>query len=77
MAGVQSEESVSSGKQSVGSHYEDPLEHDERLLESYTKIWESYSEQDCNLRGNHSSLLYQQKVMSKSPILSHSTPFCN
>lgn len=65
----------------MGSHSEDPLENDERLLESYTKIWESFSSSEkgeYSLRaGNqHSSLFYHQKVMSKSPILSHSTPFC-
>jgi hypothetical protein len=73
-------EEVVSSKQSVGSHYEDPLMHDESLLESYTKIWESFTnERDYNLRDDHhqSSLFAQPKTLSKSPILSHSTPFCN
>lgn len=46
--------------------YEDPLMGDEGLLESYTKIWKSFNEKDLSL----------QKV-SKSPNLSHSSPFCN
>lgn len=36
------EEAISS-KHSVESFSEDPLIHDEVLLESYTKIWESFS----------------------------------
>jgi len=47
------EEAVSS-KHSVESFYEDPLMHDEGLLESYTKIWESFSnERDCNSSRDH------------------------
>lgn len=38
-----------SSKHSVGSYYEDPLMHDEGLLESYTKIWESFPEKDYTL----------------------------
>lgn len=53
VVGAQFEEAVSS-KQSVGSHYEDPLMHDDSLLESYTKIWESFS----NERELNQSSLY-------------------
>ncbi|CDW72120.1 UNKNOWN [Stylonychia lemnae] len=48
------------------TQYEDPLFDDEGLLESYTKIWESFNDKD----------LVPQKV-SKSPNLSHSCPFYN
>lgn len=36
-------EEAGSSKHSEKSYCEDPLMHDEELLESYTKIWESFT----------------------------------
>ena len=45
------EEITSGGAQSHYDTYnEDPLIHDEGLLESYTKIWESFPEKDSSLK---------------------------
>jgi len=49
MAGAYEE--TGSSKQSVKSSCEDPFIHDEELLESYTKIWESFThdrENNCS-----------------------------
>jgi hypothetical protein len=46
--------------------YDEAINGDEGVLETYTKIWESFNVKDFNT-----------SKMSKSPNLSHSSPFCN